>query len=91
MFNKVLQGKDAHSKGPTHFRVITGNGERPEMKVGKNEPPEMIASEMGLRKTSSGQKANSDSGCGTQCRVQLEAGQKSNERRGLTPIIKISL
>ena len=61
------------------------------MKVGKMNLLEMIASEMELRKTSEWPKANSDSGCGTQCRVQLEAGQKSNERWGLTPIIKISL
>ena len=52
------------------------------MKVGKMYRLEMIASEMGLRKTSEWPKANSDSGCGTQCRVQLEAGQKSNERCG---------
>ena len=52
------------------------------MKVGKMNRLEMIASEVGLRKTSEWPKANSDSGCGTQCCVQVEAGQESNKRCG---------
>lgn len=40
----------------------------------------MMESETELRKTLEWPKANSDSGCGPQCGIQLESGQKSNER-----------
>lgn len=60
-------------------RLISKSNNR-EWRKARNEGWKMNLLEMivrnGLRKTSEWPKANSDSGCGTQCRVQLEAGQK---------------